>query len=135
MDRIRTQETIDRQRGVLLGAGAATLAAARFGLMRQAVTESSTTPHSTFGPLKQAKPGPLNIGYADMGAPDSPAVILPHGDGRTTFTVMLTSPHCWYPPAIVLLFHICVVMGQCASSPPARRATASSRWSRSMRST
>jgi pimeloyl-ACP methyl ester carboxylesterase len=78
MDRIGTQDTIDRQRRLLLGASAVTLAA-QLGLMREAAAQSRTTSQSPFGSLKEVKAGTLNIGYADMGAADAPAVILLHG--------------------------------------------------------
>jgi pimeloyl-ACP methyl ester carboxylesterase len=36
-------------------------------------------PSTSFGPVKQVDAGLLNVGYAEAGPPDSPAVILLHG--------------------------------------------------------
>jgi pimeloyl-ACP methyl ester carboxylesterase len=78
---------IDRRAfGKLLGAGAA--AASLPGL--SAVAASAATsgggkpavpprPGRQFGPLKQVDAGVLNIGYAEAGPADGPAVILLHG--------------------------------------------------------
>ena len=65
---------LDRRR--FLGAAALTLATAQFGLGK--VAKAATAPAS-FGPLKQIKAGLLEVGYAEAGPADGPAVILLHG--------------------------------------------------------
>jgi pimeloyl-ACP methyl ester carboxylesterase len=76
----------DRRR--LLGAGMMTVAAAEFAMIGVAHAESSAPAaaprarsgtHTSFGPLKQIDAGLLNIGYAEAGPADGPAVILLHG--------------------------------------------------------
>jgi pimeloyl-ACP methyl ester carboxylesterase len=78
----------DRRR--FLEAAAMTIAASRLGLSGVAKTgimtrrpESTTTrakrPKTSFGPIKQVDAGLLNVGYADEGPPNGPAVILLHG--------------------------------------------------------
>jgi pimeloyl-ACP methyl ester carboxylesterase len=82
MDKIETQEEIDRHRRHLLGAGALTLAAAQFGMIGTATAQSNRAPLATnasFGTLKQAEAGALTVGYADVGPADGSVVILLHG--------------------------------------------------------
>jgi pimeloyl-ACP methyl ester carboxylesterase len=43
------------------------------------MSNSITSPGASFGALKQIDAGPLNIGYAEAGPPNGPAVILLHG--------------------------------------------------------
>jgi len=73
-----------------LGAAAWTIAAARFGMLgtanaqpgkaRQAVLPKIRPgTHTSFAALKQIDAGVLNIGYAEAGPADGPAVILHHG--------------------------------------------------------
>jgi pimeloyl-ACP methyl ester carboxylesterase len=42
-------------------------------------TEKDMTTSTPFGPLKQVDAGILNVGYAEVGPPDGPAVLLLHG--------------------------------------------------------
>src|SRR5712675_2795199 len=79
-------EAIDHDRRRFFGTAAMTIAAAQFGLSRAAEAQAATTnpaavpaAHASFGPLKQIDAGLLNIGYAEAGPFDGPAVILLHG--------------------------------------------------------
>jgi hypothetical protein len=87
MATITTSEKIDQQRRRLFGAAAMTIAAAQFGVIRSANSQPGKTKlpaikpgtHTSFGPLKQIDAGALNVGYAEAGPADGPAVILLHG--------------------------------------------------------
>jgi pimeloyl-ACP methyl ester carboxylesterase len=81
-------DRINRRR--FLGASAATMAVAQFGLLACATAPTSlahssdqpavkTGTHTSFGPLKQINAGLLNVGYAEAGKSDGPAVVLLHG--------------------------------------------------------
>jgi pimeloyl-ACP methyl ester carboxylesterase len=79
--------TLDRRRFLagMLGA----VAASQLGAMGSAQGQSAATPprtpaagrggNTSFGPLKQIDAGVLNVGYAEAGPPQGPAVILLHG--------------------------------------------------------
>jgi pimeloyl-ACP methyl ester carboxylesterase len=64
-----------------------TIAAARLGLIGSATAQASTTnlptikpgTNTSFGSLKQTDAGLLNVGYAEAGPANGPAVILLHG--------------------------------------------------------
>ena len=73
MGQIKTDTSIDRRR--LFGVAAATTAVAQLGLTRLA--QADTT--ASFAPLKQISAGLLNVGYAEAGPADGPAVMLLHG--------------------------------------------------------
>lgn len=73
-----------------LGTAAMTLAATQFGLLGSAIAgpakaksngkaRISPGTSASYGPLKQVNAGLLNIGYADEGPANGPAVILLHG--------------------------------------------------------
>ncbi len=86
MDETRVSKSIDLHRRGLFGAGAMTLAAAQLGVIRPAVAQTggpgpapTQGARRSFGPLRQIDAGVLNIGYADVGPADGPAVILLHG--------------------------------------------------------
>jgi pimeloyl-ACP methyl ester carboxylesterase len=79
---------LDRRR--LLGAAAMTLAAAELGLIGSALAQPekkmpadnpSIRPgtNTSFGALKQIDASPLNVGYAEAGPAEGPAVLLLHG--------------------------------------------------------
>ena len=83
-------EESNRQRRRFLGAAAVTVAAAQLGAagsapaqpgMAKATRLPAVKPgtHTSFGPLKQVDAGVLNVGYAEAGPADGPAVILLHG--------------------------------------------------------
>ena len=73
-------EKIDLRRRHLIGATAATAAAAHLGIPVSASAQSakSGTPFS-FGPLKHIHAGALNVAYAESGPAGGPPVILLHG--------------------------------------------------------
>jgi pimeloyl-ACP methyl ester carboxylesterase len=73
MGQIKTDTSIDRRR--LFGVAAVTTAVAQLGLTRLA--QADTT--ASFAPLKQINAGLLNVGYAETGPADGPAVMLLHG--------------------------------------------------------
>jgi pimeloyl-ACP methyl ester carboxylesterase len=78
---------IDHHRRLFFGAAAMTIAAAQFGVIgsTQAETKPTALPaikpgtNTSFGSLKQIDAGLLNVGYAEAGPADGPAVILLHG--------------------------------------------------------
>jgi alpha/beta hydrolase fold len=79
-------EHINHDRRRFFGAAAMTLAAAQFGMMGSVEAQSAKDAaaikpgtNTSFGPLKQIDAGLLNVGYAEAGPVDGPAVILLHG--------------------------------------------------------
>ena len=90
MDTIETSEQINHNRRRFFGAAAMTVATAQLGMLGSADAQSSkVTPtdmpaikpgtNTSFGPLKQIDAGLLNVGYAEAGPADGPAVMLLHG--------------------------------------------------------
>ena len=87
MHKAKTSNAIDRGRRRFFSAAAATFAAAQLGMTGFAQAQAAnsklpaTTPgtHTSFAPLKQVDAGLLNIGYAEAGPADGPAVLLLHG--------------------------------------------------------
>jgi pimeloyl-ACP methyl ester carboxylesterase len=90
VDRIRTSEQIDQHRRRFFGTAAITVAAAQLGMIGSVAAQfdkakSAGLPaikpgtHTSFASLKQIDAGLLNIGYAEVGPADGPAVILLHG--------------------------------------------------------
>ena len=89
MDTTNMSESINRDRRRFFGAAAVTIAAAQLSLSGAADAQSGTKKpdlprvkpgtHTTFGTLKQIDAGVLNVGYAEAGPGDGPAVILLHG--------------------------------------------------------
>jgi pimeloyl-ACP methyl ester carboxylesterase len=82
-----TSEDVNHPRRRFFGIMAATIATADLGIVAaaRAQSDSVTRPSATsdaiasFGPLKQINAGLLNVGYAEAGPTDGPAVILLHG--------------------------------------------------------
>ena len=81
---------IDHDRRRLVGAAAMTLVASQFAFSDAAEAQPSKAKpanlgavkpgtHTSFASLKQIDAGVLNIGYAEAGPADGPAVILLHG--------------------------------------------------------
>ncbi len=87
MTGIKTSPEIDLDRRRFLGAAAATIVSANLSLIGSADAQSSkatataihTAPQTSFASLKQIAAGLLNVGYAEAGPADGPAVILLHG--------------------------------------------------------
>jgi len=90
MNPIKTSEEINYTRRRFLGIAATSIAAAELGMIASTDGQSSNiTPadattikrgtNTSFGSLKQIDAGLLNIGYAEAGPADGPAVILLHG--------------------------------------------------------
>jgi pimeloyl-ACP methyl ester carboxylesterase len=90
MDRIAMPEEINHHRRRFFGAAAMTIAAGQLGMTGFADaqpnrTKSTQLPaikpgtNTSFASLKQIDAGLLNVGYAEAGPTDGPAVILLHG--------------------------------------------------------
>jgi pimeloyl-ACP methyl ester carboxylesterase len=86
MDTIKMSEPINQDRRRFFGAAAMSIAAAQLMLSGSADAQSGTGlpnikpgTNTSFGPLKQIDAGVLNVGYAEAGPADGPAVILLHG--------------------------------------------------------
>jgi pimeloyl-ACP methyl ester carboxylesterase len=73
-------EQINHHRRRLVGAATMSIAAAQLGMIDSANAQSDEPRvHASFGALKQIDAGVLNVGYAEAGPADGPAVILLHG--------------------------------------------------------
>jgi pimeloyl-ACP methyl ester carboxylesterase len=90
MDTIKMSEDIDQHRRSFLGTATITMAAAQLGIIGSAAAQFSTAnaaplpavkpgTHTSFGALKQIDAGLLNVGYAEAGPTNGPAVVLLHG--------------------------------------------------------
>jgi pimeloyl-ACP methyl ester carboxylesterase len=86
VDIIEVSEKIDQHRRRLVGVAALAVAAAPFGMIDSAAAQSARQlppikagTNTSFAPLKQINAGVLNVGYAEAGPVDGPAVILLHG--------------------------------------------------------
>jgi pimeloyl-ACP methyl ester carboxylesterase len=90
MDTIKMSEQINFHRRRFFGSAVMTIAAAQLVLSGSATAQDSKTKpadpprlkpgtNTSFGTLKQIDAGVLNIGYAEAGPADGPAVILLHG--------------------------------------------------------
>jgi pimeloyl-ACP methyl ester carboxylesterase len=90
MDTIPASEQINLQRRRFFGTAAMTVAAAQFIMAGSAAAQSGADKpaaaaavkpgtNTSFAALKQIDAGLLNVGYAEAGPTDGPAVILLHG--------------------------------------------------------
>src|SRR5713101_1702065 len=90
MATIKMSEEINHHRRRFLGAAAMTIAAAELVMIGSADAQPSKTKpadvptikpgtNTSFGSLKQIDAGVLNVGYAEAGPANGPAVILLHG--------------------------------------------------------
>jgi len=95
MGTIKMSQDINHDRRRFLGTAAMTVAAAQLGMIGSADAQPSTpspadatsiklgtikpATNTSFGSLKQIDAGVLNVGYAEAGPADGPAVILLHG--------------------------------------------------------
>ena len=90
MNSIKLLEPASHNRRRFLGTAAMTLAAAQLGMLDLANAQSTSTgpanlptikpgTNTSFASLKQIDAGLLNIGYAEAGPADGPAVVLLHG--------------------------------------------------------
>jgi len=87
MDTLNILDEIDQHRRRFFGAAAMAVAATQLGMIRYAAAQGAETKlpavrpgtNTSFGPLKQIEAGVLNVGYAEAGPANGPAVILLHG--------------------------------------------------------
>jgi pimeloyl-ACP methyl ester carboxylesterase len=89
VDTIKSSENLNVARRRFFGAAATGIAAAKLGLLGSAnaqavAANSAQTPPSggasaSFAPLKQINAGLLDVGYAEAGPTNGPAIILLHG--------------------------------------------------------
>ena len=87
METFNAREDLNLHRRRFFGAAAMSIAAAGLGVVgsARAQTAGTTLPaikpgtNASFGPLKQIDAGLLDVGYAEAGPADGPAVILLHG--------------------------------------------------------
>ena len=87
MDMIKRFEEIDHHRRRFFGTAALTIAAAQLGMIGSVNAQPSRTKlpaikpgtNTSFASVKQIDAGVLNVGYAEAGPANGPAVILLHG--------------------------------------------------------
>jgi pimeloyl-ACP methyl ester carboxylesterase len=85
-----TPKEINRHRRLFCGAAAVTVAAAQLGMIGSAAAQTGETKgvrlpaakpgaNTSFGTVRQIDAGVLNVGYAEAGPANGPAVLLLHG--------------------------------------------------------
>ena len=90
MDEIEAAKGIDHRRRRFFGAAALTVAAAQLGMIGSADAQPGNAKpaqlpaikpgtNTSFAALKQIDAGLLNVGYAEAGPADGPAIVLLHG--------------------------------------------------------
>jgi pimeloyl-ACP methyl ester carboxylesterase len=84
MNRIKMPDEINHHRRRFFGTAAMAVAAAQLGMIGSADAQSDLPKikpgtNTSFGTLRQIDAGLLNVGYAEAGPADGPAVILLHG--------------------------------------------------------
>lgn len=90
MNTIKTSEEINQKRRRFCGAAALAVAAAQLGVLGSANAVAETAKpagttamkpgtNTSFASLKQIDAGLLNVGYAEDGPANGPAVVLLHG--------------------------------------------------------
>jgi len=76
-------DEVNRDRRHLVGTAAVTVASGQLGVIAFANAQSSPPikpgTRTSFGSLRQIAAGPLNVGYAEAGPGNGPAVVLLHG--------------------------------------------------------
>ena len=88
MRKIEERGEVDLRRRSILGKAALAIAAAQFGALRTAAAQTggprsptAANPRAapSFASLRQIDAGVLNVGYAEAGPADGPAILLLHG--------------------------------------------------------
>jgi pimeloyl-ACP methyl ester carboxylesterase len=102
MKTIGLSEEINHPRRRFLGNAAIALAGAQFGLFRSAAAHAANAKaavpaikpgtNTSFASLKQIDAGLLNVGYAEVGPPNGPAVLLLHGWPYDIYSYVDVSP-------------------------------------------
>jgi pimeloyl-ACP methyl ester carboxylesterase len=100
MSTIKAPEEPNLHRRHFVGAAAVSFALAELGVMRSANAQTEDTKpsaaspgtHASFGPLKQIDAGLLNVGYAEAGPAEGPAVLLLHGWPYDIFSFVDVAP-------------------------------------------
>jgi pimeloyl-ACP methyl ester carboxylesterase len=103
MDTSKAPEPINHDRRRFFGAAAMTLAAAQYVVSGSAEAQPGRTKaaelprikpgtNTSFATLKQIDAGVLNVGYAEAGPADGPAVILLHGWPYDIYTYVDVAP-------------------------------------------